>query len=191
MTTGGCCSPRSSLFTAAWFTDKIGLYAVFGAFCVGVVFPRNKAADPATAIAPLARIVFVPLFFTYSGLNTRLRRLGNPGPPAFAMLAVVVSIVGKLGACWGAARAAAVIADRRAGRHPDERTRPTTVISVITLAYRRASSPTSCSACWCWSRRRRTIMTAPPFILATTQSPAERHRSAAESPEMPSDVVLS
>jgi Kef-type K+ transport system membrane component KefB len=95
------------VFGAAWFTDKIGLYAVFGAFCVGVVFPRNKAADRVVAtIAPLARIVLVPLFFTYSGLNTRFGLLGNPGLLAFAVLAVVAAIVGKLGACWGAARAA-------------------------------------------------------------------------------------
>jgi Kef-type K+ transport system membrane component KefB len=95
------------VFGAAWFTAKIGLYSVFGAFCVGVVFPRNKAADRVMAtIAPLARIVFVPLFFTYSGLNTKFGLLANPGLLAFALLAVTVSIVSKLGACWGAARAA-------------------------------------------------------------------------------------
>ncbi|HJP73054.1 MAG TPA: cation:proton antiporter [Pseudonocardiaceae bacterium] len=95
------------VFGAAWFTDRIGLYAVFGAFCVGVVFPRNQAADRVMAtIAPLARIVFVPLFFTYSGLNTKFGLLANPGLLGFAALAVVVAIVGKLGACWGAARAA-------------------------------------------------------------------------------------
>ncbi len=95
------------VFTAAWFTDEIGLYAVFGAFCIGVVFPRNKAADRVLAtIAPLARIVFVPLFFTYSGLNTKFGLLANPGLLAFALLAVAVAIVGKLGACWGAARVA-------------------------------------------------------------------------------------
>lgn len=94
-----------TLFAAAWFTDIIGLYAVFGAFCVGIVFPRVPAADAVLAkIMPIGRIVFLPLFFTYSGLNTRFALLADPKLLLFAVLCVVVAIVGKLGACWGAAR---------------------------------------------------------------------------------------
>lgn len=95
------------LFAAAWFTDTIGLYAVFGAFCVGVAFPRGLAADAVLAkIMPIGRIVFVPLFFTYSGLNTRFALLADPKLLAFALVTVVVAIAGKLGASWGAARLA-------------------------------------------------------------------------------------
>ena len=94
-----------TLFAAAWFTDEIGLYAVFGAFCVGIAFPRTPAADAVLAkIMPIGRIVFLPLFFTYSGLNTRFALLADPKLLAFAVLCVVVAIVGKLGASWGAAR---------------------------------------------------------------------------------------
>ncbi|OXM66825.1 cation:proton antiporter [Amycolatopsis vastitatis] len=96
-----------TLFAAAWFTDVIGLYAVFGAFCVGIAFPRIPAADAVLAkIMPIGRIVFLPLFFTYSGLNTRFALLADPKLLAFAVLCVVVAIVGKLGASWGAARLA-------------------------------------------------------------------------------------
>lgn len=95
------------LFAAAWFTDVIGLYAVFGAFCIGVAFPRGEASDAVLAkIMPIGRIVFVPLFFTYSGLNTRFALLADPSLLAFALVTVVVAIVGKLGASWGAARLA-------------------------------------------------------------------------------------
>ncbi|MEV6875424.1 cation:proton antiporter [Amycolatopsis sp. NPDC051128] len=96
-----------TLFAAAWFTDVIGLYAVFGAFCVGIAFPRTPAADAVLAkIMPIGRIVFLPLFFTYSGLNTRFALLADPKLLAFAVLCVVVAIIGKLGASWGAARLA-------------------------------------------------------------------------------------
>jgi Kef-type K+ transport system membrane component KefB len=96
-----------AVFAAAWFTDKIGLYAVFGGFCVGVVFPRNKAADRVLAtIGPIARIVFLPLFFTYSGLNTRFGLLADPGLLGFAVVCVLAAVVGKFGACWAAARVA-------------------------------------------------------------------------------------
>ncbi|MFD9905063.1 cation:proton antiporter [Streptomyces sp. NPDC059063] len=95
-----------TLFLAAWYTDKIGLYAVFGAFSLGTVFPRSAAVDHAVdAVAPVARIVFLPLFFTYSGLNTDFGLLAGT---AFLLLTagcVLAAIAGKFGACWLAARA--------------------------------------------------------------------------------------
>ncbi|MEV0263490.1 cation:proton antiporter [Streptomyces sp. NPDC050617] len=94
------------LFLAAWYTDRIGLYAVFGAFSLGVVFPRSEAVDRTVeAVAPISRIVFLPLFFTYSGLNTDFALLAQPSLLLFAAACVAVSVLGKFGACWLAARA--------------------------------------------------------------------------------------
>ncbi|MFR9728276.1 cation:proton antiporter [Saccharopolyspora sp. MS10] len=93
------------LFLAAWYTDVIGLYAVFGAFSLGVVLPKSPAVDAAVhALKPVSAL-FLPLFFTYSGLNTNLALLVEPGLLLFAVAAVAVAIAGKLGACWAAARA--------------------------------------------------------------------------------------
>ncbi|MEV0276888.1 cation:proton antiporter [Streptomyces sp. NPDC050610] len=93
------------LFVAAWYTDRIGLYAVFGAFSLGVVFPRSAPVDrTVAAVAPISRIVFLPLFFTYSGLNTDFALLADPSLLLFAAACVAVSVLGKLGACWAAAR---------------------------------------------------------------------------------------
>ncbi|GAA3539636.1 cation:proton antiporter [Amycolatopsis ultiminotia] len=95
------------LFAAAWFTDVVGLYAVFGAFVIGLAFPRGAAADAVLArIMPIGRVVFLPLFFTYSGLNTRFALLADPNLLLFALVCVVVAVAGKLGASWGAARLA-------------------------------------------------------------------------------------
>ncbi|MFH8404887.1 cation:proton antiporter [Streptomyces sp. NPDC018019] len=95
------------LFLAAWYTDRIGLYAVFGAFSLGVVFPRSEPVDRAIeAIGPISRIVFLPLFFTYSGLNTDFALLATPGLLLFTVGCVALAVLGKLGACWLAARAA-------------------------------------------------------------------------------------
>ncbi|MEU4668822.1 cation:proton antiporter [Amycolatopsis sp. NPDC023774] len=95
------------LFAAAWFTDTIGLYAVFGAFVIGIAFPRGEASDKVLAkVMPLGQIVFLPLFFTYSGLNTRFALLADPNLLLFAVVCVVVAVIGKLGASWGAARLA-------------------------------------------------------------------------------------
>lgn len=92
------------LFLAAWYTDKIGLYAVFGAFSLGVVFPRTEAVERAVATLTPVATVFLPLFFTYSGLNTDFGLLVQPSVLLFAVGALVVAVAGKFGACWAAAR---------------------------------------------------------------------------------------
>ena len=95
------------LFAAAYFTDKVGLYAVFGAFCVGVVLPHGEAADRMIAlVGPVNRTIFLPLFFVYSGLNTRFALLADPRLLLFTIACVLVAVVGKLGSCWAAARVA-------------------------------------------------------------------------------------
>jgi len=93
------------LFAAAWFTDEIGLYAVFGAFCVGLAMPGEPAAERAVAtISTPNRVVFLPLFFVYSGLNTRFGLLTDRPLLVFSALAVLLAVLGKFTACWWAAR---------------------------------------------------------------------------------------
>jgi Kef-type K+ transport system membrane component KefB len=93
------------LFAGAWFTGEIGLYTVFGAFCVGMAMPRTEASEQVVqTLSPVIRIVFVPLFFTYSGLNTKFGLFADPALLVFAGICVVTAIIGKFGGCWAAAR---------------------------------------------------------------------------------------
>ncbi len=93
------------LFCAAWFTDVIGLYSVFGAFCVGMAMPRGEASERLVrTIQAVTQVVFVPMFFTYSGLNTRFDVFADPSVLAFGAAAVVLAVAGKFGGCWAAAR---------------------------------------------------------------------------------------
>jgi Kef-type K+ transport system membrane component KefB len=94
----------SVLFAAAWFTDEIGLYAVFGAFCIGMIMPVTPAVERITPTTNAVTWIFVPMFFTYSGLNTRFALLTDPRLLLFSLAAVVLAVIGKFGACWGAAR---------------------------------------------------------------------------------------
>jgi Kef-type K+ transport system membrane component KefB len=92
---------------AAWYTDRVGLYAVFGAFSLGVAVPHTPRIDQTVAaIEPVSKTLLLPLFFTYSGLNTDTGLLGNPALLLFAVGCTVVAVVGKFGACWWGARAA-------------------------------------------------------------------------------------
>ncbi|WP_206779405.1 cation:proton antiporter, partial [Frankia sp. EI5c] len=93
------------LFAIAWYTDGIGLYAVFGAFAVGVVMPQNERSEAVIGtLTPISQHVFLPLFFTYSGLHTEFGLLGDSSVLLFAAGCVACAVAGKFGACWAAAR---------------------------------------------------------------------------------------
>jgi Kef-type K+ transport system membrane component KefB len=50
------------------------------------------------------RIIFLPMFFVYSGLNTRFALLSNRPLLIFSLLAIVAAVIGKFAAAWIAAR---------------------------------------------------------------------------------------
>lgn len=88
------------LMTCAWFTDAIGIYAIFGAFIVGVAMPSGVFARRLTdSLEPLVTTLLLPLFFVYSGLNTQIGLVNSPGLWAVTLGLLVVSIVGKGFAC--------------------------------------------------------------------------------------------
>lgn len=93
------------LALGAWFTDQIRLFAVFGAFFLGVFVPRGKLTDYAIdKITPLTTLFLLPLFFTFSGLNTQIQLLNSPTDWLFTGLIILAAVAGKMGACYGAAR---------------------------------------------------------------------------------------
>lgn len=93
------------LAVGSWFTDQIGLYAVFGAFILGACVPRGALAEYAIQkTGPLTTLLLLPVFFTYSGLNTRIDLLNSPMDWAIAGAVVLAAVAGKMGACYLAAR---------------------------------------------------------------------------------------
>jgi Kef-type K+ transport system membrane component KefB len=98
----------------AWVTDALGLHAVFGAFVMGAAMPRGEVVRELTArIEPLTLSLLLPLFFTYSGLNTKIGLLNTPFLWLMCGTVLVAAILGKGVACWLAARATG-IANREA-----------------------------------------------------------------------------
>ncbi len=89
----------------AWFTDYIGIYAVFGGFIMGLAMPRGLVTrELQRRLEPMATNFLLPLFFIYSGLNTNLGLVLSPGMLGVTLLIIVVAIMGKGVACWLAAR---------------------------------------------------------------------------------------
>lgn len=89
----------------AWFTDRIGIYAVFGAFIMGAAMPRGRFAhEVQRQVEPLTTTFLLPLFFVYSGLNTRITLVDSLWLWGIALVVLLAACLGKGVACWAAAR---------------------------------------------------------------------------------------
>jgi Kef-type K+ transport system membrane component KefB len=90
---------------AVWVTDSIGIHAVFGGFLLGIAMPRGFfARELQRQLEPFAVVFLLPMFFTFSGLNTRLDMVNSPQLLLIAMAVIAAACLGKGGACWAAAR---------------------------------------------------------------------------------------
>src|ERR1051325_7422275 len=89
----------------AWFTDLVGLHAVFGAFVLGAAMPRGVIVrDLIGRIQPLTGALLLPLFFTYSGLNTKITLLNTGFLWLMCGAMLLAAVFGKGVGCWLAAR---------------------------------------------------------------------------------------
>jgi Kef-type K+ transport system membrane component KefB len=89
----------------AFAMDAVGIHAVFGGFLLGCVMPRGPLAEKVReSLQPFVVVFLLPMFFTYSGLNTRLDMLLDPAILAAALVILAASFGGKGVACWAAAR---------------------------------------------------------------------------------------
>ena len=93
------------LALAAWTTDSLGIYAVFGAFVLGACLPRGPLQGRLeSAIAPLTGVLLLPMFFVNSGLNTAIGLLDSWAMWGVAAIVLLASVAGKGIACGIAAR---------------------------------------------------------------------------------------
>ncbi len=89
----------------AFIADGIGLHAVFGGFLLGTVMPRGKFVEELKKqLEPMAVVFLLPMFFTFSGLNTALTMINNVELVLIALAVLAGSIIAKGGACYAAAR---------------------------------------------------------------------------------------
>ena len=90
---------------SAFIMDAIGIHAIFGGFLMGVCMPRGLFVEELKKkVEPLAVVLLLPMFFTYSGLNTRMDMVNSPTLLLIAVGILAASILAKFGACYVAAR---------------------------------------------------------------------------------------
>jgi Kef-type K+ transport system membrane component KefB len=90
---------------SAFLMDAIGIHAIFGGFLIGVCMPRGLFVEELKRkVEPLAVVLLLPMFFTYSGLNTRIDMVNSLSLLLIAFGILAVSVLAKFGACYTAAR---------------------------------------------------------------------------------------
>lgn len=86
---------------AGWLTDWIGIYSVFGGFIAGLAMPRDAAFRRLVhdRMMNMVSVLLLPVFFTFSGLNTQLGGLGG-GTMLLSFLAILTAaFAGKYFGC--------------------------------------------------------------------------------------------
>ena len=107
MSTGVLATVLTLFCLSAFLMDAVGIHAIFGGFILGTVMPRGLfSAEIRRKIEPLTVVLLLPMFFTYSGLNTRMDMMNSPSLLLIALGVLIASIVAKGGACYLAARLA-------------------------------------------------------------------------------------
>ncbi len=90
---------------SAFLMDVVGIHAIFGGFILGAVMPRGLlTVELKRKLEPVTVVLLLPMFFTYSGLNTRMDMVNSGSLLLIAFGILVASVLAKGGACYLAAR---------------------------------------------------------------------------------------
>jgi len=96
----------AAILASAIATNLIGIYAVFGAFLLGAILSDQVELQRAAAekLQDIVTGFFVPVFFTYTGLQTEIGSLHGSTMWLICGLVIVAAVLGKLAGCGMAAR---------------------------------------------------------------------------------------
>jgi Kef-type K+ transport system membrane component KefB len=94
------------IFLCAIATNLIGIFSIFGAFVLGVTLSSEHELRLSVGrqMRHLVNALFLPIFFTYTGLRTDIGSLGSVTLWALCGLVCLTAVVGKFGGCGLAAR---------------------------------------------------------------------------------------
>ncbi|HEX5037656.1 MAG TPA: cation:proton antiporter, partial [bacterium] len=114
-----------AVLASAWITEHLGIHALFGAFLVGAVLPKDNglAAALSEKLEDLTVVLLLPLFFALTGLKTSVSLLSGGDYWFYAAVIMAVAVAGKLGGAtlasrltgmsWGDAGAVGILMNTR------------------------------------------------------------------------------
>jgi Kef-type K+ transport system membrane component KefB len=95
-----------SLLLSALLTERIGIHALFGAFLLGAIVPHDShlARDIREKCEDLVIVLFLPVFFAFTGMRTQIGLLKEPADWLVCVVIVLIASLGKFGGSFFAAR---------------------------------------------------------------------------------------
>ncbi len=86
-----------TLIISSYATELIGIHALFGAFMAGAIMPDSSRfrAMFIEKVEDVAIVLFMPLFFVFTGLRTEIGLLNDPSLWKTTGLIILVAIIGK------------------------------------------------------------------------------------------------
>lgn len=86
------------MFISAYFTDIIGIHAIFGAFIAGLIVPRdnNYMVKLTERMEDIPHIVLIPIYFAVAGLNVDLTLLDDGKDWGYIVLSILIAVVTKV-----------------------------------------------------------------------------------------------
>ncbi|KGN53371.1 cation/H(+) antiporter 18 [Cucumis sativus] len=92
------CATLAIVLAAGFATDFIGIHAMFGAFVVGVLVPKDGPLVGALVekIEDLVSSLFLPLYFVSSGLKTNVATIQGAQSWGLLVLVIVTACSGKI-----------------------------------------------------------------------------------------------
>ncbi|XP_006664208.3 cation/H(+) antiporter 19-like [Oryza brachyantha] len=93
------CATLAIVLAAGFVTDTIGIHALFGAFVVGIVVPKDGpfAGVLIEKVEDLITGLFLPLYFVSSGLKTNVATIRGAKSWGLLVLVIVNACLGKIG----------------------------------------------------------------------------------------------
>jgi Kef-type K+ transport system membrane component KefB len=94
------------LFTSCIITHELEIFVLFGAFLFGTCLHQETELVKAwrDRFSGVVLVAFVPVFFTNTGLNTKIGSLQTAEAWLACALIFIAAVVGKLGGCFLGAR---------------------------------------------------------------------------------------
>ncbi len=86
------------LVLSSFITEVLGIHALFGAFVAGLIMPSNINFRRVMSekVEDVALVLFLPLFFVFTGLRTEIGALDSPHLWGICAIFIAVSIAGKM-----------------------------------------------------------------------------------------------
>ncbi|MFN0242020.1 MAG: cation:proton antiporter [Planctomycetota bacterium] len=173
-----------ALLFSTMATELIGIHAIFGAFLLGVIIPHDSslAHTLTRQLESVVTILFLPAFFAYTGMRTRIDLVDSSTDWLVCALIIFVATLGKFGGSYVAARLTGIQPRMAAALGALMNTRGLMELIVLNVGLDLQVISPKIFSMMVIMALVTTIMTGPALKLFLRDRAGEEHAAAARAP---------